>query len=205
MRTHEAPIDRPDVRRDAGVARRYWMFVTIVEGTVEATREGDLRLAWEDTTAAVLPAGLIESSLLRAEDGTWRIVTVWESKEAVMTMRGSGEPPAALFMFEQAGSRPSVSRWRSRVGSARPERASSTRVGYRRSTVRDLGNETQLTLLGGTPTSRRDDPVAQHRRCWVAPREPSRPRAGRVDVIEQLRSVSWEGSDDRAQGALPRG
>jgi hypothetical protein len=94
-----------------GTARRYWMFVTIVEGAVEATREGDLRSAWEDTIAGVLPAGLIESSLLRAEDGTWRIVTVWESKEAVMTMRASGEPPAAPLMFERAGSKPSISMW----------------------------------------------------------------------------------------------
>ena len=86
------------------------MYVTIVEGAVEAAREGDLRSAWEAKTA-VPPAGFIESSLLRAEDGTWRIVTVWESKEAVLTMRASGEPPAALAMFEQAGSTPSVSMW----------------------------------------------------------------------------------------------
>ncbi len=86
------------------------MFVTIVEGVVEAAREEYLRSAWEDETA-VLPAGLIESSLLRAEDGTWRIVTVWESKEAVMAMRASGETPAALLMFERAGSKPSVSMW----------------------------------------------------------------------------------------------
>jgi heme-degrading monooxygenase HmoA len=86
------------------------MFVTIVEGAVEAVREGDLRSAWKDKTA-ILPAGFIESSLLRAETGTWRIVTVWESKEAVMAMRASGEPPAALLMFEQAGSKPSVSVW----------------------------------------------------------------------------------------------
>jgi heme-degrading monooxygenase HmoA len=86
------------------------MFVTIVEGAVEAVREGDLRSAWKDKTA-ILPAGFIESSLLRAETGTWRIVTVWESKEAVMAMRASGEPPAALLMFAQAGSKPSVSMW----------------------------------------------------------------------------------------------
>jgi heme-degrading monooxygenase HmoA len=86
------------------------LFVTIVEGVVEAAREGDLRSAWADKTAA-LPAGFIESSLLRAENGTWRIVTVWESQEAVMAMRVSGEPPAALIMFEQAGSKPSVSMW----------------------------------------------------------------------------------------------
>ena len=86
------------------------MFVTIVEGSVEAAREDDLRSAWEALTT-VLPAGFIESSLLRAEDGTWRIVSVWESQEAVMAMRASGEPPAALAMFERAGSAPSVSLW----------------------------------------------------------------------------------------------
>jgi heme-degrading monooxygenase HmoA len=88
------------------------MFVTMVEGAVEADREGDLRSAWEDKTGvASLPAGFIESSLLRAEDGTWRIVTVWESKEAVMAMRASGEPPAAPAMFEEAGSKPALSTW----------------------------------------------------------------------------------------------
>ena len=87
------------------------MFVTIVEGVVEAAREDELRSAWKDATAAVLPTGFIESSLLRTDDGTWRIVTVWESKEAVMAMRASGEPPAAPLMFERAGSTPSISMW----------------------------------------------------------------------------------------------
>jgi heme-degrading monooxygenase HmoA len=86
------------------------MYVTIVEGAVETAREDDLRSVWEETTSAPLPDGFIESSLLRA-DGTWRIVTVWESKEAVMAMRASGEKPAALVMFERAGSEPSVSMW----------------------------------------------------------------------------------------------
>lgn len=87
------------------------MFVTIVEGAVDADREADLRSAWEELTAPALPAGLIESSLLRAEEGTWRIVTVWESKEAVMTMRESGRPPAAPIVFQRAGSEPSLSMW----------------------------------------------------------------------------------------------
>lgn len=86
------------------------MYVTIVEGAVDAEREDELRSAWEDETA-VLPDGLIESSLLRGDDGTWRIVTVWESKEAVVAMRASGEKPGALVMFERAGSEPSVSMW----------------------------------------------------------------------------------------------
>jgi heme-degrading monooxygenase HmoA len=91
--------------------RRDGMFVTIVEGVVEAAREDDLRSAWKDAAAVALPAGFIESSLLRTEDGTWRIVTVWESREAVMAMRASGEPPAGPLMFERAGSTPSISMW----------------------------------------------------------------------------------------------
>ena len=62
------------------------MFVTMVEGSVEVTRGDDLRSAWKEVTDAELPAGFIESSLLRADDGTWRIVTFWESKEAVMAV-----------------------------------------------------------------------------------------------------------------------
>lgn len=86
------------------------MFVTIVEGAVETAREDDLRSAWENKPTP-LPAGFIESSLLRSEDGTWRIVTVWESSDAVAAMRASGEPPAAPMMFRHAGSEPSVSMW----------------------------------------------------------------------------------------------
>jgi heme-degrading monooxygenase HmoA len=87
------------------------MFVTIVEGAVEPDREGELRSAWQQNdSAAELPPGFIESSLIRAEDGVWRIVTVWESKGAVMAMREAGKP-AALAMFEQAGARPSVTMW----------------------------------------------------------------------------------------------
>ena len=91
------------------------MFVTILEGSAEPAREGDLYSAWKNKTAVlpagVLPPGFIESSLLRADDGTWRIITVWESEEAVRAMRSSEGSPAALFMFEQNGSKPSVSTW----------------------------------------------------------------------------------------------
>jgi heme-degrading monooxygenase HmoA len=89
-------------------ARVWRMFVTIVEGAVQADREEDLRSAWEEVTAGTKPPGFIESSLLRTEDGTWRIVTVWESKEAVMAMRATGQPPA-LVVFERGGATPTVS------------------------------------------------------------------------------------------------
>jgi heme-degrading monooxygenase HmoA len=94
------------------------MFVTTVEGTVKAARAAELRSAWEDASVA-LPAGLIESFLLHAEDETWRIVTVWESKEAVAALRASGQP-AARTMFERAGSAASLSTWtvEARVGAS---------------------------------------------------------------------------------------
>jgi heme-degrading monooxygenase HmoA len=88
----------------------YLCSLRFVEGEVAVAREEDLRSAWEDMTA-ILPTGFIESSLLRADNGTWRIVTVWESREAVMAMRASVEQPAALTMFERAGSKPFVSMW----------------------------------------------------------------------------------------------
>jgi len=87
------------------------MFVTIVEGSVERSRQADLRSAWERVSTGASPPGFIESSLLSNGDGTWRIVTVWESEEAVMAMRASTDRPAALMMFEAAGSAPSVSMW----------------------------------------------------------------------------------------------
>ena len=94
------------------------MFVTIVEGVVDPGREDDLRSAWEQRPSE-LPAGFIESFLLRGDDGFWRIVTVWESRQAVMAMRASGERPAALVMFEHAGAEPIASFW-SVEGHARP-------------------------------------------------------------------------------------
>jgi heme-degrading monooxygenase HmoA len=86
------------------------MFVTIVQADVDPAREAELRSVWAETTAAAVPPGLIESSLLRTESGTWQIVTVWESREAVMAMRSAGRP-AAIVMFESVGAKPVVSLW----------------------------------------------------------------------------------------------
>ena len=96
------------------------MFVTIVEAVIDPGREDDLRSAWEHRPSE-LPAGFIESFLLRGENAaTWRIATVWESRESVMAMRASGERPAALVMFEHAGAEPIPSFW-SVEGHASPD------------------------------------------------------------------------------------
>ena len=87
------------------------MFIPIVDGEVDTSREDDLHSAWENRSSQ-LPAGLIESFLVRGEKtDSWRIISVWESREAVMAMRASGERPGALLIFEQAGAEPTPSFW----------------------------------------------------------------------------------------------
>jgi hypothetical protein len=39
------------------LARRYSMFVTIVEGAIDADREADLRSAWDEVTTAASQRG----------------------------------------------------------------------------------------------------------------------------------------------------
>jgi hypothetical protein len=64
---------------------------------------------------------LIESFLLRGEKtSTWRIATVWESREALMAMRASVERPGALVMFERAGAEPIPSFWGVEGHASRP-------------------------------------------------------------------------------------
>src|SRR5215211_6054207 len=87
------------------------MFATMLKGGVDDARERDLRSAWDERTSGDLPTGLVESYLMHSDDGKWRIVTLWESKEFVMAMRATVEKPTAILIFEQAGSRPSVSIW----------------------------------------------------------------------------------------------
>jgi len=86
------------------------MFLTMVEGMVDEERDTDLFSAWDERTSS-LPPGLVRSFLLSSGDGRWRIVTIWESQEAVAAMRASGDPPAAPLIFERAGSQPSLSMW----------------------------------------------------------------------------------------------
>lgn len=86
------------------------MFVTMTEATVPRFREAELREAWDAlVSAGPLPSGFVESSLLRSGD-TWRIMTVWESANAVLAMRAAGQPAAAVVL-EAAGGHSDVSMW----------------------------------------------------------------------------------------------
>ncbi len=82
------------------------MVVTMLEAEVEAERAGDLESAFARETAGPMPPGLVRSYLLRGT--TWRIVTLWESREALEAMRASGETPAGVRMFREAGAEPTL-------------------------------------------------------------------------------------------------
>jgi len=43
------------------------------------------------------------------DSSLWRIVTVWESRDALETMRQSGETPRGVLMFRAADAEPMLS------------------------------------------------------------------------------------------------
>ncbi len=50
-----------------------------------------------------VPAGLLRSELLRAQDGRWLVQTVWRDRDAVLAARDAGARPAALLLADQLG------------------------------------------------------------------------------------------------------
>ena len=84
--------------------------VTILEAQVPPDRHDDLERAYRMAIAEQPPPGLVRSTLLRdARDlSLWRIETVWESREALSAMRGTGTP-RGVQIFREAGVEPGLS------------------------------------------------------------------------------------------------
>jgi quinol monooxygenase YgiN len=84
------------------------MVVTMVEGRVERDRMNDLVTAFSQGSGN-LPPAIVESFLLRAEDSdTWRIISVWRSREELDAYRASVETPGAFAIFRAAGVEPTL-------------------------------------------------------------------------------------------------
>jgi heme-degrading monooxygenase HmoA len=77
--------------------------VTAIDAVVAADRESDLLEGFASLNASTKPDGLVRSELLRGQDGAWRIQTTWRDRDAVIALRQSGEPPAALRLLESIG------------------------------------------------------------------------------------------------------
>jgi|SRR3989338_6525963 len=86
------------------------MMMTIVEGKVKEENWPKLKEAYKEATNN-LPPGLIKTFLIQSVGDTsaWRIISLWENREALEKMRSSGEIPGAILIFRAAESEPEVS------------------------------------------------------------------------------------------------
>jgi hypothetical protein len=82
------------------------MVVTILEAEIAPERGAELEHAYREGTA-YLPADILETFLLRHAD-TFRIMTIWRSREALASMRASGMKPKGVQIFEQIGAMPQL-------------------------------------------------------------------------------------------------
>ncbi|MEX5295509.1 hypothetical protein QYM41_09530 [Kocuria sp. CPCC 205268] len=79
--------------------------VTTIDTVIEAEHEEDLIEGFRRMTAGPRPEGLIRSELLRGQGGAWRIQTTWRDREALLALRATGEPPAAVALLDRLGAR----------------------------------------------------------------------------------------------------
>jgi hypothetical protein len=70
--------------------------VTTIDAKVQPEREQELLSGFRRINVRDKPAVLVRSELLRGQDGAWRIQTTRRDMDALMALRNSGEPPAAL-------------------------------------------------------------------------------------------------------------
>lgn len=77
--------------------------LTIVTATVDAHHEMELTSGFREITNRGLPDGLIRTELLRGQNGTRRIQSLWRDRAALEAVRTSPEPPAALELFRRVG------------------------------------------------------------------------------------------------------
>ncbi|MGH3912009.1 MAG: antibiotic biosynthesis monooxygenase [Pseudonocardiaceae bacterium] len=77
--------------------------VTAVDAMVDPKREGDLLDGFRQLNEGQQPDGLLRSELLRGQGGAWRIQTTWRDRDALIALRNSGKPPAALALLDRLG------------------------------------------------------------------------------------------------------
>lgn len=85
------------------------MVITVLEAQVTPEKAALLEATYKQAIEH-LDAGIAQTFLLRSvkEPGLWQIVTVWESREALEAMRGSGETPRGVLIFRAAEAEPTL-------------------------------------------------------------------------------------------------
>jgi len=83
--------------------------ITILEGEVAAEREKDLEDAYRAAIEGSIEPGIEATYLMRdMKPRVWRIITFWESAEALAAMRQSGQTPRGVLIFRAAGADPKL-------------------------------------------------------------------------------------------------
>lgn len=83
------------------------MVMTILEAQVSIENWAALKQAYQEASRHQ-DAGLMQSFLIQSTKSLdlWRILTVWESREALDAMRQSGETPRGVLIFRDAHAEP---------------------------------------------------------------------------------------------------
>lgn len=87
------------------------MVMTVLEAEVSEDNWPLLQKEYNEATARSLDPGLVQTFLLHdlRAPARWRIATVWSSREALDTMRQSGQTPRGVLIFRAAGAEPALS------------------------------------------------------------------------------------------------
>ncbi len=86
------------------------MVMTILEARVSQENWANLEQAYQHATQQP-EAGIVETFLVHSakETDLWRIMTVWQSREALDAMRSSGGTPTGVLIFREAQAEPALS------------------------------------------------------------------------------------------------
>lgn len=86
------------------------MVITILDATVKQENWDRLERIYNQSVGH-LDAGITQTFLLQGgkDPSAWKIVTVWESREALDAMRQSGETPRGVAIFREVGAEPVLS------------------------------------------------------------------------------------------------
>jgi heme-degrading monooxygenase HmoA len=84
--------------------------MTVVEGKIPKAKTHEFLAMYESVRNQAKPPGWKRSMLLRDtnEEGSYRISTLWESREALEQMRKNTSVPFAVQIFRTHGAEPNV-------------------------------------------------------------------------------------------------
>ena len=82
--------------------------LTEVSVLVARDRVPDLVDRFQRLLQRPLPDGLMRTELLRGDDDTWRVQSLWRDQNALDAMRAGPEPPAAPQLFRDVGAEPTL-------------------------------------------------------------------------------------------------